>query len=149
MTTPEQNMATCREFNQRVFNDGDVAYAEKMLSDDFVDHTPPPGGSGDKASTVAMFQQMHEQYPDSKGEILDMVASGDKVSVRTRVTGTDTKGFMPGMPPTGKSYSLETIDVMTFDENGMNTEHYGVADIAGVMMQLGLMPGPGGDASRS
>jgi predicted SnoaL-like aldol condensation-catalyzing enzyme len=141
MTTPEQNMATCREFNQRVMNEGDSSYAEKMLTEDFVDHTPPPGGSGDKASTIAMFQQMREQYPDANAEILDMVASGDKVSIRTRVTGTDTKGFMPGLPPTGKPYTLETIDVVTFDENGMNTEHYGVADIAGAMVQLGLMPG--------
>ena len=146
MPTPEQNTATCREFNQRVFNEGDVSFAEKMMTDDFVDHSPPPGGTGDKASTIAMFQQMHEQYPDSKAEILDMIAAGDKVAIRTRVTGTDTKGFMPGMPPTGKHYTMETIDVVTFDENGMNTEHYGIADIAGAMMQLGLMPAPGGSA---
>ena len=51
MTTPEQNMATCREFNERVFNEGDVSFAEKMMRDDFIDHSPPPGGTGDKAST--------------------------------------------------------------------------------------------------
>ena len=146
MTTPEQNMAACREFNERVLNEGDVSYAEKMLRDDFVDHSPPPGGAGDKASTIAMFQQMHEQFPDSKAEILDMIAAGDKVAIRTRVTGTDTKGFMPGMTPTGKPYTMETIDVVTFDQDGMNTEHYGIADVAGVMMQLGLMPAPGGPA---
>ena len=56
MTTPEQNMAACREFNERVLNEGDVSYAEKVLRDDFVDHSPPPGGAGDKASTIAMFQ---------------------------------------------------------------------------------------------
>ncbi|MDP9302344.1 MAG: ester cyclase [Actinomycetota bacterium] len=146
MTTPEQNMASCREFNERVFNDGDVSFAEKIMSDDFVDHSPPPGGTGDKASTITMFQQMHEQYPDAKAEILDMIAAGDKVAIRTRVSGTDTKGFMPGMTPTGKHYTMETIDVVTFDENGMNSERYGIADIAGAMMQLGLMPGPGGSA---
>jgi len=116
MTTPEQNMAACREFNERVLNEGDVSYAEKMLRDDFVDHSPPPGGAG------------------------------DKVAIHTRVTGTDTKGFMPGMTPTGKPFAMETIDVVTFDQDGMNTEHYGIADVAGVMMQLGLMPAPGGSA---
>ena len=88
MTTPEQNMATCREFNERVFNEGDVSFAEKMMRDDFIDHSPPPGGTGDKASTIAMFQQMHDQYPDSKAEILDMFAAGDKVAIRTRMSGT-------------------------------------------------------------
>ena len=43
------------------------------------------------------------------------------------------------MTPTGRHYTIETIDVVTFDEDGMNTEHYGIADIAGAMMQLGLM----------
>jgi steroid delta-isomerase-like uncharacterized protein len=149
MSTPEQNKETCREFNQRVFNEGDVSFAEKMLSEDFVDHSPAPGAGTDKAAAIAMFQQMHQQYPDAKAEILDMVAEGPKVAVRTRVTGTDTNGFMPGMPATGKPYSIETIDVMTFDENGLNTEHYGIMDVAGGMMQLGLTPGPGSDAPPS
>ena len=143
MATPEQNKATCREFVQRVFNDGDMSYAEKMIAEDFVDHSPPPGAAGDKASTIAMFRQMSEQVPDAKSEVVDMIASGDKVVVRTRVTGTDTKGFMPGMPPTGKAFSMETIDVLTFNDNGENSEHYGIADISGVMMQLGLTPAPG------
>jgi steroid delta-isomerase-like uncharacterized protein len=147
MTTPEENAATCREFNQRVFVEGDVSFAEKMLSDDFVDYSPMPGTgkkTGDKASTIEMFRMMHDQFPDTKSEIQDIIASGNKVVVRTRMTGTDVKGFMPGMPATGKPYSIESIDVMTFDENGLNTEHVGIADVAGAMMQLGLMPPPGG-----
>jgi steroid delta-isomerase-like uncharacterized protein len=147
MTTPEENAATCREFNKRVFNEGDISYAEKMISDDFVDYSPMPGSgkaTGDKASTIEMFRMMHEQFPESKSEIQDIVASENKVMVRTRISGTDTKGFMLGMPATGKPYSMETIDVMTFDENGLNTEHYGIADISGAMMQLGLMPPPPG-----
>jgi hypothetical protein len=37
---------------------------------------------------------------------------------------------------------MGAIDVMTFDEGGMNTEHYGVYDIMGAMGQLGLLPPP-------
>src|SRR5207247_992374 len=118
MTTPEQNMAACREFNERVLNEGDVSYAEKMLRDDFVDHSPPPGGAGDKASTIAMVQQMHEQFPDSKAEILDMIAAGDKVAIRTRVSGTDTKGFMRGMSPTGQPATVEASDVASAEPRG-------------------------------
>src|SRR5207247_11362717 len=96
MTTPEQNMAACREFNERVLNEGVASYAEKVLRDDFVDHSPPPGGAGDEASTIAMFQQMHEQFPDSKAEILDMMAAADKVANATRRTGTATTGGTRG-----------------------------------------------------
>lgn len=143
MTTPEENLATCREFAQRVFNEHDLTFAEKWISDDFVDHTPPPGFPGDKAGTIAMFAQMMEQVPDSRTEIVDSLATGNKVMLRSRITGTDTNGFMPGMPATGKPFSMESIDVLTFDENGLNTEHYGIADVGGAMMQLGLIPAPG------
>src|SRR5439155_2240271 len=117
MPTPEQNMAACREFNERVLNEGHVSYAEKMLRDVFLDHSPPPGGAGDKASTIAMFQQMHEQFPDSKAEILDMIAAGDKVAIHTRVPGTDTKGSMPGMTTTGNPFPVAPTDVVPFDQD--------------------------------
>ncbi len=143
MATPKENAATCREFIQRVFNEGDISYAEKILADGFVDHSPMPGSAGDKAAAIAMFKMMREQTPDGHIEIDDVIASGDKVAVRSTMTGTDTKGFMPGMTPTGKAFSMGAIDVLTFDENGMNTEHYGIYDISGAMTQLGLMPAPG------
>jgi predicted ester cyclase len=144
MPSPEENAATCREFTQRVFNDHDFSFAEKMMADTFVTQSPPPGYAGDKASTIRMFREMAEQIPDAKTEIVDLIAMGNKVAVRSRISGTDANGFMPGMPPTGKRFQMESIDVLTFDDNGMNTEHYGIADVAGAMTQLGLMPGPGG-----
>jgi predicted ester cyclase len=144
MATPEENAATVREFQRRVFNEKDVSFAEKTLADGFVDHSPPPGMAGDKASTIEMFRFMAEQMPDSKTEELDLIASGNKVCLRSRISGTDTAGFMPGMPATGKSFSIESIDVMTFDENGQNIEHYGITDIPAAMVQLGLMPPTGG-----
>ncbi|HEY7400312.1 MAG TPA: ester cyclase [Actinomycetota bacterium] len=148
MATPEENAATCREFMERVFNEGDMGFAEKMMTDDFVGHSPPPGMKGDKAGTIEMFRWMRNQVPDGKSEILDMVAAGNKVAVRSRMTGTDTNGFMPGMPPTGKTFSAESIDVMTFNEDGLNTEHYGIFDVMGAMNQLGLGPSQGGEGEH-
>lgn len=77
-------------------------------------------------------------------EIEDVVASGDKGAVRSTMHGTDAEGFMPGMPATGKPFSMGAMDVFTFDDAGMNTEHYGVYDIMGTMGQLGLLPPPPG-----
>ena len=37
---------------------------------------------------------------------------------------------------------MGAIDVFTFDDDGMNTEHYGVYDITGMMIQLGHIPAP-------
>ena len=143
MTTPEENAATVRELIQKVLNEGDMGFAEKTLSEDYVERNPMPGGTADKAGAIAMFTMMREMTPDMRIEIDDVIASGNKVAMRSTMTGTDTGG-MPGMPPTGKPFSMGAIDVFTFDEGGMNSGHYGVYDIAGTMRQLGHMPGPPG-----
>jgi len=142
MTTPQDNAATVRELIQLVLNEGDIGFAEKALSEDYVERSPMPGGTADKAGAIAMFNMMRTQTPDMHIDIEDVIATGNKVAVRSTMTGTDTIGFMPGMPPTGKPFSMGAMDVFTFDGAGMNTEHYGVYDIMGTMGQLGLLPAP-------
>ena len=141
MTTPEQNAATVRELIQRVLNEGDIGFAEKTLSEGYVERSPMPGGTADKAGAITMFTMMRQQTPDMRIDIEDVIASENKVAVRSTMTGTDTNG-MQGMQPTGKPFSMGAIDVFTFDDAGMNTEHYGVYDIMGIMGQLGLLPPP-------
>ncbi len=142
MATPEENAATVRELIQRVLNEGDIAFAEEVLSEDYVERNPMPGGTADKAGAIAMFTMMRQQTPDMHIEVEDVIASGDKVAVRSTMTGTDTQGFMPGMPPTGKPFAMGAIDVFTFDEGGKNSEHHGVYDMMGTMGQLGLLTSP-------
>jgi predicted ester cyclase len=114
------------------------------LSEGYIERNPMPGGTADKAGAIAMFTMMRQQTPDMHIDVEDVIASGNKVAVRSTLKGTDTEGFMPGMPATGKPFAMGAIDVFTFDDAGMNTEHYGVYDIMGTMGQLGLMPGPAG-----
>ena len=142
MAKPQDNAATVRELIERVMNEGDIAFADKVLSESYVEQSPMPGGTADKAGAIAMFTMMRKQTPDMHIDVEDVIASGNKVAVRSTMTGTDTEGMMPGMPATGKPFSMGAIDVFTFDDGGMNTEHYGVYDIAGTMAQLGMMPTP-------
>ncbi len=139
MATPQENEATVRELIERVLNEGDIPFADKVLSESYVEHSPMPGETGDKAGAIAMFAQMREMTPDMHITVDEVIAAGNKVAVRSTMTGTDTAG-MPGMPATGKPFSMGAIDVFTFDDDGMNTEHYGVYDIAGMMVQLGHVP---------
>src|SRR3989475_9758510 len=124
MATPEDNAATVRELIQRVLNEGDIGFAEKALSEAYVERNPMPGGTADKAGAIAMFTWMREQTPDMHIEIEDVIASGNKGAVRSTMTGTDANG-MPGMPPTGKPFTMGAIDVFPFAEARRNTGHYG------------------------
>ena len=103
MTTPKENAATVRELIQKVLNEGDIGFAEKTLSESYIERNPMPGGTADKAGAIAMFTMMRQQTPDMHIDIEDVIASGNKVAVRSTLKGTDTEGFMPGMPATGKS----------------------------------------------
>ena len=99
MATPHENAETVRELIQRVLNEGDIGFAEKTLSESYVERSPMPGGTADKAGAIAMFTMMREQTPDMRIEVEDVIASGNKVAVRSTLTGTDTNGFMPGTLP--------------------------------------------------
>jgi predicted ester cyclase len=143
MPSAEEMKSKVREFDRKIFNEHDVAYIKDSVADGFVEYSPAPGMTPDRDGLIATLEGMLRAMPDMRSEILDLIASGNKVAVRSRFTGTDTGGFMPGAPPTGKQATAESIDVVEFDEEGKMTSHYGIMDMIGVMTQLGLMPSPG------
>ena len=55
--------------------------------------------------------------------------------------GTHEGEFM-GIPATKKKFRVTAIDVCRFDESGKISEHWGVFDTFGMMMQLGVIPPP-------
>ena len=78
-------------------------------------------------------------FPDLRMDAEDVIASGDKVVVRARATGTHKGEFM-GMPATGKSIDVQLIDIMGLGDDGLAHEHWGVVDALAMMQQLGVVP---------
>lgn len=78
--------------------------------------------------------------------IEDLVADGDLVWTRNRARGVNT-GSVMGNPPTGKPVEIDVIDIGRF-KDGKLVEHWGVADQLGLMLQLGLVPGPRRDPAQ-
>jgi predicted ester cyclase len=74
------------------------------------------------------------------GDILDMIAEGDKVAVRYTVEGTH-EGDLFGVPPTGRRVSIESITVERVSD-GKIREHWRVTDTLDMMQQLGAIPAP-------
>jgi steroid delta-isomerase-like uncharacterized protein len=145
--TPEQVKEISRTFIDRVFNQRDLAYADQVLADNFVEHNPlSPDMGNDRKSALATFEAILEMTPDLKVEVQDLVATGDRVAIRGRYSGTDSGsgwGAVVGAPATGKTFSIEGIDVAIVNDEGKFTEHYGIFDAPAMLIQLGLMPSPG------
>lgn len=143
MPTRDEIERGIREFNERVFNQKDLEYFEDRLTDDFIEHSPMPGLGNDRKGAIETIRMLLGAIPDMKSEILQVIVSGNKFAVRTRTSGTDSgTGQMPGVPPTGKQFAVEGIDVVTVADDGRYSEHYGIFDVTSMMMQLGLMPPP-------
>ena len=141
MPTTEENKELCRRFFEEVFNGHSLDYAEESMADDLIEHQPFPGMSPDKKGALDMFRAMFEMSSDMKAEIVNLIASGDRVAIHSVSRGTDTGGAM-GTPPTNKPYEMASIDIVRVNDEGKFAEHWGITDTMTMMGQLGLLPPP-------
>jgi steroid delta-isomerase-like uncharacterized protein len=118
---------------------GDIDGFGDHLADDLVEHEELPGLEPTKDGVKQWFVTLRAAFPDMRMDVEDLIASGDKVVVRGRFSGTHRGEFM-GMPATGRAVDLAVIDIIRFDGDGKAAEHWGLFDELGMMQQLGAMP---------
>jgi steroid delta-isomerase-like uncharacterized protein len=145
MRTPEESRRISRTFIDTVFNRRDLAGADELVADPFVEHNPlaPDMGNG-RAAALATFEAILAMTPDLRVDVHEIVATGDRVAIRATYAGTDSGtgwGAALGKSATGAKFSVEGIDVAIIDDDGRFREHYGLFDVPGMLGQLGLMPG--------
>ncbi len=83
---------------------------------------------------------LHAAFCEVVITIEDMVADGDRLVGRWVMRGVNTGSFN-GMPATDRPVTLMGFDLLRV-EGDRFAEVWGVADIAGMLQQLGVMPGP-------
>lgn len=129
-----------------LINAGDIDGFGRQLAADFVERDEIPGLPPTKDGVVQYFRVMVAAFPDMRMDVEDSFASGDKAVARLRVSGTHQGEFM-GIPATGKPVSVNLIDITRFGDDGLAREHWGVADMLGMLQQLGVIPAPGQNGS--
>ena len=113
----------------------------ELVDDSVVDHQIPPGMPNGKDGVRGFFDMMIASTPDMTFEILDVLISGNRACIRSKVTGTQTGEFM-GMPATNKPFDVEGIDIVEVNDDEKVVEHWGIFDTMGMMMQTGLVEPP-------
>jgi steroid delta-isomerase-like uncharacterized protein len=124
---------------EEVQGGGNFEVFEELFADDFLDHTPQPGRSPDKAGARELYKVLRAASPDFHADIHWQLADGDRVTTYKTYHGTH-KGEFFGIAPTGRKIQFETVDVMGV-RDGKITEHWGVANLFSLMQQLGALPG--------
>ena len=124
-----------------MFENRNLDAIDGFVAEDVIEHEQPPPGvdmrpgrEGVKRICGAFLDafdpltvDVHHQYQD-----------GDTVIARVTFQGTH-RGPFAGMEPTGKTFSVEGIDIVPFDGDRM-VEHWGQFDAVGMLAQLGALP---------
>lgn len=130
--------AVVRRNTEEVQGGGDFALFDQLFADDFVDHTPQPGGTPDKAGARALYAALRQAFPDFHAVIHWQSAEGDRVTTFKTYHGTHA-GVLFGLAPTGRKVRFDTVDVMRV-RDGRITEHWGVAHLYSLLQQVGALP---------
>jgi steroid delta-isomerase-like uncharacterized protein len=134
----DANKALIHRFVEEVQNQHQVDAIDKFLAPSFVNHDPLPGLPGTVEGAKQFHRMLFAAFPDLHMIVHDQAAEGDKVWTRKTATGTHRGEFL-GISASGKSIAWKIIDIMTI-QHGKITEHWVVADVLGLMQQLGAVP---------
>jgi steroid delta-isomerase-like uncharacterized protein len=143
-------MGQARELGERWFETvrgGDAGAIAAMLTDD-VDFYTPAGVISSPQEAAGYLQGFAVALPDAQFNIRQWIEEGDSAAAEGSYTGTHTGplvGPMGEIPPTGKSVDVPFTTVFQA-RDGKLSAHRAYWDNATFMMQLGLMPPPGGES---
>jgi len=96
----------------------------------------------DQAGNRAFYEAFWAAFPHSRLTVDDVLAEGDQLAVRFRLTGEHRGTFM-GVAPTGRAFVLTGQTMLRFRE-GRVVERWTTSDLLGLLAQLGAVPAPGG-----
>jgi steroid delta-isomerase-like uncharacterized protein len=142
----EKNKIIYRRYVEEFWNRGDSAVADEIIGSDWSWRTSASPQPIVGAEALKMYQQMTSlSFPDLHIQIEDYIAEGGNVFARVTFTGTH-EGVLMGIPGTGKAFTFTDICFHRF-ENGRLQESVQVADMLGLLQQIGVLPPMGEDFS--
>ncbi len=139
----KRNEDVVRHFIENGINWGNIQSGLLDLAADTKNFGRPAGREGFRR----VLEDLHTTFPDYHYEIEEMVAEGDSVVMRCKVSGTHrgigklhvNGGMLVGVEPTQKHFEVQHIQWFKL-RNGKIVDHYATRDDIGMMRQLGLLP---------
>ncbi|MGA7596821.1 MAG: ester cyclase, partial [Pseudolabrys sp.] len=99
ISVSEAAKAVVRRNTEEVQGGGNFEVFEELFADDFLDHTPQPGRTPDKAGARELYKVLRAAFPDFHADIHWQLADGDRVTTYKTYHGTH-KGEFFGIAPT-------------------------------------------------
>ena len=138
----EENKALAHRFHMDIFQQGNLAAVDQLISPDFVWHAPATplewteGPEGVRQAATAL----RTAYPDLDITHEDTLAEGDRVMIRWIMRGTHT-GPLMDIPATDKPVTVAGVDIFRI-AGGQIVELWQHWDQLGMLQQLGVITTP-------
>ena len=129
----EENKGIVRKWFEAT-NEQNLSLYDDLVATDFVDHTRQIQGLENVKQFVTM---VFKAFPDFHAEIEDIIAEGDKVWVRVKITMTHALEYR-GIAPTGKKITETSVSINRIVD-GKIVEQWYVTDDMDFYKQLGII----------
>ncbi len=134
----EAHKAAMKRFEVMI-NTADLELAKELVADDApfytpVSPTPLYGGEG----YLSVVFWMRKGFSDVKWKLEEMVAEGNVVAVRWRLTGTHDGEFM-GLSSTGKHISTSVMNFYYFNDEGRVINDIAAEGMIGILRGIGAL----------
>ena len=132
----EQNKALVRKIYQAT-ETGDAAILDSVVTEGVIEHPLNPGQPPGREALKQIFGGFSVVVPDLRITVEDIIADGDRVAVRSIVTGTPAGPYL-GVDPAGRPMRFEAIDIWHI-EGGLVTEGWHIEDFVAALVGWGAL----------
>jgi steroid delta-isomerase-like uncharacterized protein len=122
----------------QAFSGHDPRLLDTVLADNW--YETPSAERGGREVGMRLLVSLTTVFPDFKIEIKDMIQEGNKVVVRSEITGTQAAPFM-GFPSRHQKISIQAIDIHEF-EGGKIVHTWHSEDWMTGLRQMGALDNP-------
>ena len=136
----EENREIGRRFVDEVINKQDLAAADELIAENFVELDPFPGQVQGREGLKQILAMFFAAFPDFRWTVEEDAAEGDKLWSRFTWRGTHRGEFL-GIPPTGKQVVVNGVVIDRIVEGKMVDSRILMNELS-LMQQLGVIPPP-------
>ena len=142
MIGPDAHAANARADKKNVslwyeaFSKKDPTLLDRILSTNWVDIPPAPDQPPGPAGARQILAELTTAFPDLDIKIEDVLQEGNKVIVRSKISGTQ-RGPLMGFPAKNRKMSIQAIDIHQF-EDGKIVRTWHTEDWMNGLHQLGV-----------
>ena len=131
MTDTEANKALVKRYFTAI-EEGDLTALDEIVAADYQDHAP--GRQPGKGALKAAAETLHVAFPDMTSTVTHMLAEGDLIAVRNRVTGTQ-HGPLGDHAATGNPVDFTALQLFRVEDE-LIVEHWEIFDETTLTQQL-------------